>query len=187
MLILPVAFFGISEFRTSKFGKIPAMLFVILLSACATEVADTITLGGETVDLAKRETIFGAGGGVEFGGASASSAPESGSGISVNAFLWRASLDVLSVWPIVSADPFGGVIITDWYAPPEVPDEKFKFNIFILDRTLRADGVRVSIFKQIRDPNGQWQQAAIQPQTLTQVENAILTRAQQFRAQTLQQ
>ena len=64
---------------------------------------------------------------------------------------------------------------------------RFKFNIFILDRTLRADGVRVSIFKQIRDPNGQWQQAAIQPQTLTQVENAILTRAQQFRSQTLQQ
>ena len=47
--------------------------------------------------------------------------------------------------------------------------------------------MRVSIFKQIRDPNGQWQQAAIQPQTLTQVENAILTRAQQFRSQTLQQ
>ena len=69
-------------------------------------------------------------------------APEGGVGIGVNAFLWRASLDTLSIWPIASADPFGGVIITDWYAPPETPNEQFKFNIFILDRSLRADGVR---------------------------------------------
>ncbi|MCH8095919.1 MAG: DUF3576 domain-containing protein, partial [Proteobacteria bacterium] len=57
--------------------------------------------------------------------------------IAVNAYLWRASLDTLSFMPLSSADAFGGVIITDWYAPPETPDHRFKANIYILDRRLR--------------------------------------------------
>ena len=40
------------------------------------------------------------------------------------------------------ADPFGGVILTDWHTPNEAPSERFKLNVYILDRTLRADGVR---------------------------------------------
>src|SRR3546814_17112791 len=46
------------------------------------------------------------------------------SGIGVNAFLWRASLATVSFLPLSSADPFGGVIITAWYAPPGGPDRK---------------------------------------------------------------
>ena len=57
--------------------------------------------------------------------------------------------------PIASADPFGGVILTDWYPPPQSPQERLKMNIFILDRQLRSDGVRVSIFRQERDQSGQ--------------------------------
>ncbi len=37
-----------------------------------------------------------------------------GAGIGVNAYLWRGALDTLSFLPLTSADPFGGVIITDW-------------------------------------------------------------------------
>src|SRR5438445_203226 len=46
--------------------------------------------------------------------------------VAVNAFLWRASLDTIAFMPLASADPFGGVIISDWYGPPETPDERFK-------------------------------------------------------------
>ena len=165
----------------------PLLLLGVLLSACTGQVPpDTMVMDGELVDMDKRETIWG-GEGITFGGADEPDIPQSGSGIGLNAFLWRASLDVVSTWPVLSADPFGGVIITDWYAPPETPDEKFKFNIFILDRVLRADGVRVSLFKQHRDSNGLWQQARVQSDTITQVENAILTRAQQFRTEALGQ
>ena len=66
----------------------------------------------------------------------------------MNAYLWRASLDTINFIPLVSADPFGGVIITDWYTPAETPNERMKVQITILDRELRADGVRVSVFKQ---------------------------------------
>ena len=39
--------------------------------------------------------------------------------IGVNAYLWRASLDTLSFMPLVQTDSNGGVIVTDWFVPPE--------------------------------------------------------------------
>ncbi|MBM3597365.1 MAG: DUF3576 domain-containing protein [Alphaproteobacteria bacterium] len=103
-----------------------------------------------------------------------------GSAISVNSFLWRASLDTIQFMPLVSADPFGGVIITDWYSPPESPSERFKVNVYILDRRLIADGVRAAVFKQRQDSNG-WVDVAPDGRTGTELENAILTRARQLR------
>jgi len=102
-------------------------------------------------------------------------------GVGVNSFLWRASLDTVSFMPLASADPFGGVIITDWFSPPETPDERFKVNVFILGRDLRADGVRASVFHQKKDAAGQWSEAPVDANTATDLENAILTRARQIR------
>jgi len=81
--------------------------------------------------------------------------------------------------PLDQVDPFGGVIITDWYANPQVPTERFKATVYILDTKLRADGLKVSIFKQTQSTNG-WQDAAIDADTARQIENAILTRARQL-------
>ena len=110
-----------------------------------------------------------------------------GAGIGVNSYLWRASLDTVSFMPLASADPFGGVIITDWYSPPQSTNERFKINVYILGRDLRADGVRAAVFRQLRDAqNGSWVDAAIEQQTPTDIENAILTRARQLRIASLQ-
>jgi hypothetical protein len=103
------------------------------------------------------------------------------SGIGVNGLLWRASLDTLSFLPLSSADPFGGVIITDWYAPPESPGERFKVTVFILGRELRSDGIRVSVFRQKRDAAAGWLDANTGKSTSTSLENAILTRARELR------
>ena len=105
------------------------------------------------------------------------------SGVAVNSFLWRASLDTLSFMPLSAADPFGGVIITDWYTPPETPDRRFKANIYILDRDLRADGLRVTLFQQRREANGGWVDATVEEKTSTDLEDAILTRARQLRVE----
>jgi hypothetical protein len=99
----------------------------------------------------------------------------------VNAYLWRATLDTLAFMPLASADPYGGVVITDWYANPEKPDERFKATVYILDTRLRADGLNVSVFKQTRDSGGGWVDAPLAGQTDTDIENAILTRARQLR------
>ena len=83
--------------------------------------------------------------------------------------------------PVSSADPFGGVIITDWHANAEAPNERFKLNIYILGRTLRADGIRVALFRQILNQGSQWQDAAVPENAKLKIEDAILTRARQMR------
>jgi len=103
-------------------------------------------------------------------------------GIGVNSYLWRASLDTLSFMPIASADPFGGVIITDWFSPPGNAHERFKVNVFILGRQLRSDGLKVSLFRQERESSGQWIDKTVDPQTIINLEDVILTRARHFRS-----
>jgi hypothetical protein len=118
-------------------------------------------------------------GGLLGSGPSVSDQPEAG--IGVNSYLWRSSLDVLSFMPLSEVDPFGGVIITDWYANPELPSERFKATVYILDTRLRADALSVQLFKQLRGEDGAWVDASIDPATRIQIENAILTRARQIR------
>jgi predicted small lipoprotein YifL len=101
--------------------------------------------------------------------------------IGVNGYLWRATLDTLAFMPLQSADPFGGTVITDWYTNPEKPDERFKATVYILDSRLRADGLKVTIFKQVKDAGGNWVNSSTSDQTETDIENAILTRARQLR------
>jgi hypothetical protein len=103
------------------------------------------------------------------------------SGIGVNGYLWRASLDTISFMPIASADPFGGVIITEWYTPSDTPNERTKLNVFIRGRDLRADGVKVSVFRQVKGGKEGWTDAPVAPATASSLENAILTKARQIR------
>jgi hypothetical protein len=128
------------------------------------------------------ESIFG-GTGISLGGEDAAATGQGGGapGIGVNSYLWRASLDTVSFMPLLSADPFGGVIITDWYSPPESPNERFKLNIFILDRELRADGLRTAVFRQVYQQGPGWVDAQTASITAANLENAILTRARQMR------
>jgi hypothetical protein len=108
------------------------------------------------------------------------SANAAGQVIGVNAYLWRASLDTLSFMPLASADPYGGLINTEWYANPEKPDERFKATVYILDTRLRADGVNVAIHRQTRN-GAEWVDAPTAPDTEDAIEDAILTKARQLR------
>ncbi len=101
------------------------------------------------------------------------------SGVTVNSFLWRGALDAVSFMPLASADPFGGVILTDWYAP-EDSKERFKVNVFILGKQLRSDGIRVRVFKQVKSGNA-WKDVDASEQTARDLEDTILTRARQLR------
>lgn len=106
---------------------------------------------------------------------------QQGTGIGVNSFLWRASLDTIAFMPVHNADPFGGVILTDWYENPDSPGERFKINVFIMDRQLRSDGVKVAVFKQKLGSKGQWRDASVEPSTNLKIENTILTRARELK------
>lgn len=132
----------------------------------------------------EKESIFGKGGFSIFGGKDEKS-NDGSTGIGVNSYLWRASLDTVSFMPLASADPFGGVIITDWYSAPETPNERFKVNIFILDRQLRSDGLKAKVFRQYAK-GGKWVDVDVAPATATQLEDSILTRARQLRVADLE-
>ena len=106
---------------------------------------------------------------------------QQGGGIGVNAYLWRGALETLSFMPLAQTDPFGGVIITDWYSPPTTSGERFKATAYILGRQLRTDGVRVSLFRQVQD-DGRWVDAPVSPTTTGEIENRVLARARELRA-----
>jgi uncharacterized protein DUF3576 len=106
--------------------------------------------------------------------------------LGVNSYLWRATLDTLNFMPLASADPVGGVVISDWYAAPEKPDEHIKVTVYILDKRLRADALKVSVFRQVRNANG-WNDAQVNPDTGVKLENAILARARDLRLATMPQ
>ncbi len=121
------------------------------------------------VDKSREEAASGGGGG-------------SGTGVNVNAYLWRAALDTLSFMPIASADPFGGTVITDWYSPPAAGNERFRAQALLMGRTLRSDGVRVQVFRQVQQA-GNWVDAPVATSTASDLEDKVLARARELRSQ----
>lgn len=101
-------------------------------------------------------------------------------GIVVNGYLWRATLDTVSFMPLASVDPFGGVVLTEWYVAPNVPNERLKLNVFITGGELRADALTVRVFKQKRRGGG-WENAPVGKEVPRALEDTILTRARQLR------
>lgn len=99
-------------------------------------------------------------------------------GTGVNNHLWRAALETVSFVPLISADPVGGVIITEWYSIEE--NERIKLNVFILDTKLHSKALKVSSFKQIKD-NGNWTDAKTSLAFSTEIENKILARARELK------
>lgn len=100
--------------------------------------------------------------------------------LGVNSYLWHATLDTLSFMPLQSEDPFGGVIISDWYSSPQTPAERVKVTVYILDRRLRADGLKIAVFRQTKSNEG-WVDVAVNPETAVKLTDAILTRARELR------
>ncbi len=133
--------------------------------------------GGQGKLFGDQGLVLGIGKGVGNAGQS-----DGGGALGVNAYLWRGALDTLAFMPLASADPFGGVIITDWYQPPSGNGERFKATAYILGRQLRADGVRISLFRQVAQ-SGQWVDAPISATTTSEIENKVLARARELRSQ----
>lgn len=103
---------------------------------------------------------------------------ESGGGAGFSgSYLWRSSLDSISFMPLISVDANSGVILTDWYASPQTPNEKFKFNILILSSELQISSIKVNAFREIKTVSGQWKSAEVSKELVRTVEDKILKRA----------
>lgn len=102
-------------------------------------------------------------------------------GRTVSPILWQAAHDTLDFVKYASEDPLTGSIVTDWYSPPDKPDERFRINVFILSRALHSDSLTVTVDRQVRGPNGDWTETTIARQVETDLETAILNRARQLK------
>lgn len=100
--------------------------------------------------------------------------------IGVNSYLWRATLDTLAILPKQKADPFGGVILTDWYSPDQSNRHRLKVEALIIGRQLRPSALRVSVFRQEK-VGDKWEDRAVSQETIDQFEETILTRAREIR------
>ena len=164
----------------SSSALLSATLALLTLSGCGDLKTDPTYSDKSREELYKHGSLVSDEGGWSLFGGKEKKTQEN-TGIGVNGFLWRAALDTVSFMPIASADPFGGVILTDWYSPAETPNERTKLNIIIRDRELTANGVKVTVFRQTKTTKGAWQDASVAPATAGSLENAILTRARQIR------
>ena len=97
--------------------------------------------------------------------------------MAVNPYLWQASLDVLSsTMPLASVDSNSGIIISDWYNIKNNQNERVKISVLINTLELRADGIKVSIFKQKLSSNT-WSNIKVDPVIVQKLERKIIKRA----------
>ena len=101
-------------------------------------------------------------------------------GMPLNQHLWQASLEVLDFIPLSSADPIGGVIITDWHTTEANEDERCKLNVFIKGVELQTQNLKVSSFCQIFK-NNKWVSIESVDDNNIKLENAILNKAKKLR------
>ncbi|MCA2013251.1 DUF3576 domain-containing protein [Cereibacter sphaeroides] len=91
--------------------------------------------------------------------------------LTVNRYIWTASLEVLDFLPIEQVDPFSGVITTGFGTPPG-GGRPYRATIAVTDAALDARSLNVALVTR----NG-----PASAETVRAVENAILTRARQIR------
>ena len=101
-------------------------------------------------------------------------------GTSVNGFLWRATLNILSIAPLISTDALGGTIITDWYVNKNIKDQRIKITAYITTSELRSDGIRVKVHVQ-KLKNNIWSEILLDKNLAIQIENSILNEARNLR------
>ena len=100
--------------------------------------------------------------------------------VNVNGYLWRASLNILSIAPLISTDALGGTIISDWYINKNIKNKRIKIMAYIKTSELRSDGISVKVHVQ-NLKNGFWNETYTDEKLASQIENNILNKARNYR------
>ena len=111
--------------------------------------------------------------------------PQDSSGsVNVNGYLWRATLNILSIAPLISTDALGGTIITDWYVNKNIKNQRLKVTAFIIGSELRSDGIKVKVHIQ-NFKNNNWSETFTDINLANQIEENILNKARNLRVNSL--
>ena len=91
--------------------------------------------------------------------------------------MWRATLEILDFIPLSDVDYGGGIIITEWYSAPKKPDESLKIMIQFLTNEIRADGIKVNVYKKACKTETQCSASLIESEIGSEIKLEILKQA----------
>ena len=100
--------------------------------------------------------------------------------INVNGYLWRATLNILSVAPLISTDALSGIIITDWYANKNIQNQRLKLTAYINTNELKSESINIKVEIQ-SFKNNSWSQPLTSNSLATQIEDSILNEARNLK------
>ena len=155
------------------------MSFVIVIASCSNNSVVTNPVSGEkpTPGLFSKDASKG----ISLDSIlNPQSSESSVGGANVNAYLWRASLNILSFTPLISTDALGGTIISDWYINKKNKNQRMKITAFIKTAELKSNGIGVKVHIQ-SFKDGYWSETYTNKDLETKIENNILNEARNLR------
>lgn len=106
--------------------------------------------------------------------------PQNLDNVNVNGYLWRATLNILSVAPLISTDALSGTIITDWYANKNIQNQRLKITVYINSNELKSESIKIKVEIQ-SFKNNIWSQPLTSKSLATQIEDSILNEARNLK------
>ena len=106
--------------------------------------------------------------------------PQNLDNVNVNGYLWRATLNILSVAPLISTDALSGTIITDWYANKNIQNQRLKIKVYINTNELKSESIKIKVEIQ-NFKNNIWSQPLTSNSLATQIEDSILNEARNLK------
>ena len=106
--------------------------------------------------------------------------PQNLDNVNVNGYLWRATLNILSVAPLISTDALSGTIITDWYANKNIQNQRLKITVYINSNELKSESIKIKVEIQ-SFKNNIWSQPLTSKSLAIQIEDSILNEARNLK------
>ena len=100
--------------------------------------------------------------------------------VNVNGYLWRATLNILSVVPLISTDALSGIIITDWYANKNIQNQRLKITAYINTNELKSESINIKVEIQ-SFKNNIWSQPLTSNSLANQIVDSILNEARNLK------
>ena len=100
--------------------------------------------------------------------------------VNINGYLWRATLNILSVAPLISTDALSGTIITDWYANKNIQNQRLKLTVYINSNELKSESIKIKVeIQSFR--NNIWSQPLTNKSLAAQIKDSILNEARNLK------
>ena len=99
----------------------------------------------------------------------------------INELLWKSSLDTLEFMSFEKVDPFGGIIISDWFINASSSNLRNKVIVSFSNSELKATSIKVSVVREKYEGEN-WISDGYSDGLARKIEDLILSRARELRS-----